>query len=234
MTSLNPSHNPFSKSAQAVHHAESSPSGESGEKSSSKFPDTLPTVHRRHGHSSRERHHEEGEGRERVRQAMPPMPDLRFEQSFLLSIRPFLTPRPTQQTIQEKGPAPNSGSAGAGIGSHEDSKSLVSGTEDDRVFHWGRQVDVDWKQVGWVTVRDQILSPLLQGMIWGWATVFLASTGAVLRSSLYPASHTPRGRIAGGGGPGSKPDAGGNVVGQGGWWTKWVGSWFGAVETATV
>ncbi|WVF72301.1 hypothetical protein IAT40_007114 [Kwoniella sp. CBS 6097] len=226
MTSLNPSHIPFNKSAQAVHHAESS--SESGEKS--KFPDSLPTVHQRHGrgHNNRKGKHHEGEGRERVKQAMPPMPDLRFEQSFLLSIRPFLTPRPTRQTIQEKGTVPSGG------GNHEDSKSLVSGAEDDRVFHWGRQVDVDWKQVGWVTVRDQIISPLLQGMFWGWATLFLASTGAVLRSSLYPASHTPRGRIAGGGGPGSKPDAGGKVVGETGWWKNWVGSWFGGVETATV
>ncbi|OCF39459.1 hypothetical protein I317_06732 [Kwoniella heveanensis CBS 569] len=227
MTSLDPSHIPFSKSAQAVHHVETSASDDK----SSKFPDTLPTVRQRHeggrGHRKGKGKHSEGEGRERVRQAMPPMPDLRFEQSFLLSIRPYLTPRPTIKTIEEKGSMPSGAS-------HNESKSLVSGAEDDQVFHWGRQVDVDWKQVGWVTLRDQIVSPLLQGMIWGWATLFLASTGAVLRSSLYPASHIPKGRIAGGGGAGSKPDAGGKVVGEGGWWKNWVGSWFGGVETATV
>ena len=28
--------------------------------------------------------------------------------------------------------------------------------EDDEVFHWGREVDVNWGMVSWVTLRDQV------------------------------------------------------------------------------
>ncbi|WWD01529.1 hypothetical protein V866_008474 [Kwoniella sp. B9012] len=214
MTSLNPSHNPFRSSAQAVHHP-------STEKQQSNFPDSLPTVN--------EHHHEDHkkarkEGRKRVKQAMPVMPDLRFEQSYLLSIRPFLTPRPTPTTIEKKGQ----------IEKTKPSGTLVKTADEDRVFHWGRQVDVQWSKVLWVTLRDQVVSPLIQGALWGWATIFLASTGAVLRANLYPESHVRRGRISGG--PGGKVDqsGGGNAVGGVGWWKNWVGSLFGGVQSATV
>ncbi|OCF71986.1 hypothetical protein I204_07250 [Kwoniella mangroviensis CBS 8886] len=214
MTSLNPSHNPFKSSAQAVHHP-------SPEKQQSNFPDSLPTVN--------EHHHEDHkkarkEGRKRVKQAMPVMPDLRFEQSYLLSIRPFLTPRPTPTTIEKKGQ----------IEQTKPSGTLVKSADEDRVFHWGRQVDVQWSKVLWVTLRDQVVSPLIQGALWGWATIFLASTGAVLRANLYPESHVRRGRISGG--PGGKVDqsGGGNAVGGVGWWKNWVGSLFGGVQSATV
>jgi hypothetical protein len=29
-------------------------------------------------------------------------------------------------------------------------------TEDDEVFHWGREVDVQWGMLTWVTFRDQV------------------------------------------------------------------------------
>lgn len=36
------------------------------------------------------------------------------------------------------------------------SQSLVTSAEEDEVFHWGREVDVDWRMVGWVTFRDHV------------------------------------------------------------------------------
>lgn len=83
MTTLDPSHNPFSSKAQAVHRPD--------REISSQFPDTLPTAHdsesrprRRHRHGRRSREQEREEARERVKASMPPMPDLRFEQVCLL------------------------------------------------------------------------------------------------------------------------------------------------------
>ncbi|WVR05084.1 hypothetical protein IAU60_002096 [Kwoniella sp. DSM 27419] len=213
MTSLDPSHIPFRSSAQAVHR----PSGE--DKVSSGFPDTLPSVPKKGDKQGKARR----QGRERVKQNVPPLPDLRFEQSYLLSIRPFLTPRPSRASVQERGPVEHT---------EKESKTLVTSADEDSVFHWGRQVDVDWRRVSWVTLRDQVISPLIQGALWGWATVFLASTGAVLRASLYPASHVNKGRITGGPGGSVKAAGGGSAVGETGWWRNWVGSWFGGVETA--
>ncbi|KAK8869916.1 hypothetical protein IAR55_000484 [Kwoniella newhampshirensis] len=217
MTTLDPSHIPFRHSAQAVHHAHPSHSA-----ANHQFPDDLPEVTAQDiakGHPRARR-----EGRKRVKTAMPPMPDLRFEQSYLLSIRPFLKPRPTSSTRNHKGPVPD----------EKDSKTLVQSADNDEVFHWGREVDVDWRQVSWITFRDQLISPLVQGALWGWATLFLSVSGTVLRSTLYPASHINKGRIAGGPGGGTSTAGGGDAVGQTGWWKNWVGSWFGAVETATV
>lgn len=34
--------------------------------------------------------------------------------------------------------------------------SLLEPAQDDAVFHWGREVDVDWRMVSWVTIRDQV------------------------------------------------------------------------------
>lgn len=31
----------------------------------------------------------------------------------------------------------------------------MEATEDDEVFHWGREVDVKWGMLTWVTFRDQ-------------------------------------------------------------------------------
>lgn len=90
MTTLNPSHNPFRASegrhAQAVYQASSQPEGPSaGTASTSRFPDNFvdelesvdDDVPARRGRR---------EGRQRVRRAMPPMPDLRFEQVSFISL----------------------------------------------------------------------------------------------------------------------------------------------------
>ena len=175
-------------------------------------------------------------------------------QSYLLSIRPYLHPRPTPVGLSEKGPTPAS----------RDSKTLVTSSDEDAVFHWGRQVDVDWKMVLYVTIRDQVgrdskllcslivgssyiafqfFSPLIQGALWGWGTLLLVSTSAAIRSALYPASHVPRGRMTGGPGGsiresrglmGSLGDEAETGAGGDGWWRRFVKSWMGGVEAATV
>lgn len=77
----------------------------------------------------------------------------------------------------------------------------------------------------------QLLSPMVQGALWGWAGLALSASSMYLRSALYPASHVGKGRIVGGSGASS---GGGGAVGSNeGWWGKWVKSWAGGLEAAT-
>ncbi|KAH9020761.1 hypothetical protein EDB84DRAFT_1514393 [Lactarius hengduanensis] len=48
-----------------------------------------------------------------------------------------------------------------------------------------------WQSVVWVTIRDQVISPLLQGVLWGTATVFIQP---LIRSvmGLFSQSDTPQ------------------------------------------
>lgn len=163
MTTANPSHNFLRHSegrhAQAVRRA-----------SDSQFPDDLPARHDdEESIDGDESSKIKKEARRRVRQQMPPMPDLRFEQvsfgwhcqlgrwtapdeqSYLLSIRPFLTPRPTKKAIAERGQVGEDNEGGEG-----DRHKTMEATEDDEVFHWGREVDVKWGMLTWVTFRDQV------------------------------------------------------------------------------
>lgn len=178
MASLNPSHNvfrhPHGRHAQAVHDPQSSTS----------HPDDVSDSGSDIGIDARSHAEKKArkEGRKRVRQAVPPMPDLRFEQvsqapngvdcrdpifehpraqpgiwflyqeltsqSYLLSIRPYLTPAPSASKVNEKG----------GNVDEEDQKtrSLVLSAEDDAVYKWGRDVQVNWSMVVYVTLRDQV------------------------------------------------------------------------------
>ena len=75
----------------------------------------------------------------------PVIPDLRFEQSFLKTISPYLQTRP----IQSKD------------GANEKSEGGVEG-EDGAV----EVVGVQWGKVLWIVSRDQLMSPLVQGAVW--------------------------------------------------------------------
>jgi len=72
-------------------------------------------------------------------------------QSYLLSIRPFLTPKPSKKAIEERGQVGEDNEGGEG-----DKHKSMEATEDDEVFHWGREVDVRWGMLSWVTFRDQV------------------------------------------------------------------------------
>lgn len=81
--------------------------------------------------------------------------------------------------------------------------------------------------------HTQLFWPMISGALWGWGSLFLASTSSALRGALYPPSHARKGRITGG--PGGKiSQAGGGEAVGGSWWNKFVKSWGGAVQTASV
>lgn len=33
---------------------------------------------------------------------------------------------------------------------------MVQSADRNEVYFWGREVDVDWSRVAWVTIRDQV------------------------------------------------------------------------------
>lgn len=75
------------------------------------------------------------------------VPDLRFEHSYVRSIAPYVRverPVPTSTFVDTKGKA------------REDADAVMAHEE----------ISVQWKRLLWVTCRDQVLSPFVQGAVW--------------------------------------------------------------------
>ena len=94
------------------------------------------------------------------RALLPVIPDLRFEQSYLKSIKGFVH--------VEEGPQTRVIVEGKGKGKEELPQEAAQVRRDvspiiDSSHHLVR---IDWSQVAWITTRDQIISPLLQGALW--------------------------------------------------------------------
>ena len=87
------------------------------------------------------------------RRRIPPVPDLRFEYSYTRSV--------SQYVHVERVPPPSSekGKEKAMDGEEEQDSSAVA-------VGAGEVVRVDWRRVIWITTRDQVISPLVQGALW--------------------------------------------------------------------
>lgn len=72
--------------------------------------------------------------------------DIYHRQSFLLSVRPFLRPKPGKGSRSHLAEKPE----------QEVRTGMVQSADRDEVYFWGREVDVDWSRVAWVTIRDQV------------------------------------------------------------------------------
>jgi hypothetical protein len=72
------------------------------------------------------------------RAALTSVPDLRFEYGYLKSVRPYFR------------------TASKGKGKEKE----ADGAEP------GDVLEIQWQDIAWVTTRDQVLSPLLQGALW--------------------------------------------------------------------
>ncbi|SNX81429.1 uncharacterized protein MEPE_00134 [Melanopsichium pennsylvanicum] len=81
---------------------------------------------------------------------LPTLPDLRFEQSYLATIRNFLH--------EEQPSTP----------SHDDSSTAFNEKGEEYHYH---KVEITHSKKS--NVRDQLLSPLLQGAVWGFAGLLL-------------------------------------------------------------
>ncbi|KAI0063360.1 hypothetical protein BV25DRAFT_1915275 [Artomyces pyxidatus] len=87
----------------------------------------------------------------------------------------------------------------------------------EREHERGEVISVEWKKVVWITARDQVISPLLQGALWGAASIFLRPMLGSLAAYLFPpAKHHPQGQEGTGAG----------------WLRRWARSLFGGVGPA--
>ncbi|KAG8993715.1 hypothetical protein FRB90_000615 [Tulasnella sp. 427] len=149
---------------------------------------------------------------------LPKIPELRFEQSYLLSIKPFI--HSGNEEDVEAGSRKEK--------AKKDASMLVQEgvlTETDSVY--GVPLRIDWGSVAWVTLRDQVISPLVQGAAWGTASVFLIPLARQGISRLFgfgpstakPPSAAPKDVT---------PPATEAEVGP---WRRWVRSMLGGVQT---
>ena len=106
------------------------------------------------------------------RSRLPVIPDLRFEYSYLRSVRPYIhiersTSASVLTDVHPVGPASED---------HEYERINIPGTQketegNDKAFFptpifASEIIHVQWGKVIWITVRDQVISPLLQGALW--------------------------------------------------------------------
>lgn len=83
------------------------------------------------------------------------VPDLRFEQGYLKSIQPYV--RVQRYSALE-------------VSAYEKGKGKAEGLEGGeevvrRDLAEGEIIQIQWGRVAWITTRDQIISPLLQGVL---------------------------------------------------------------------
>lgn len=84
-----------------------------------------------------------------------PIRDLRFEYSYIQSIQPYVElRRGTQGDIAET------------VVVDDDDSSIDKKEPKPRSSSTSEVIHVKWGKVAWITTRDQIISPLLQGTFW--------------------------------------------------------------------
>ncbi|EGG11822.1 uncharacterized protein MELLADRAFT_88876 [Melampsora larici-populina 98AG31] len=113
------------------------------------------------------------------------VPDLRFEQGYLMSIRPFFYLKPPTDLD--------------GIESrltHQPIEDDASNADIEDLFYLGKNFRVKWGLVAWVTVRDQIIYPMMQGCLWGTLSLFITHAWRT-RRTLKQAGSNPINKKAG-------------------------------------
>ncbi|KAH9941594.1 uncharacterized protein BXZ73DRAFT_88105 [Epithele typhae] len=117
------------------------------------------------------------------RRRIPPVPDLRFEYSYTRSVAPY---------VKLDYPSPSATERSKG---KEKATDTVEGAGEAAATVGTEVVQVQWGNVLWVTMRDQVISPLAQGALWGVAGHFLTPLGASIGARVR--SWWSRGGIAG-------------------------------------
>jgi len=121
------------------------------------------------------------------RSRLPVIPDLRFEYSYLRSVLPHIqiersTSASVLTDVHDVDPA------------HEYERINLPGdlkeTEGNEETLFSTPIlapeiiHVQWKKVIWITVRDQVVSPLLQGALWALASYYITPFSAQLGSKM--------------------------------------------------
>ncbi|BGP21701.1 hypothetical protein Rt10032_c01g0404 [Rhodotorula toruloides] len=136
---------------------------------------------RRYEDEGEEEDSEEDDAREE-RIPVPPIPDLRYEQGVLVSIRPFL-----HRIDNDAVPAQRRGGC---QGAENEKKVLTaekSALASAQLTAEGSSkresasdvlmapLRIEWSKVTYVIMRDQVVFPLLQGIAWGVAGFYLGA-----------------------------------------------------------
>ena len=107
---------------------------------------------------------------------LPVIPDLRFEYSYLRSIRPYVS-------VEKIGSVPEArstmniefaeehgyvslGAEGKDKFLPEDEELTVFKPEPSIVAGAREIIHLQWQKIAWVTIRDQVISPFVQGALW--------------------------------------------------------------------
>lgn len=89
---------------------------------------------------------------------LPPIPDLRFEQAYLKSIAPYIHSQKAGESSSVPQTQPASVEKGKSTREQEVEKvDLVSRVDVPAEY------SIEWDRVAYITLRDQVISPLLQG-----------------------------------------------------------------------
>ncbi|KAG0140982.1 hypothetical protein CROQUDRAFT_664429 [Cronartium quercuum f. sp. fusiforme G11] len=103
------------------------------------------------------------------------IPDLRYEQGYLMSLRPFFYLQRKAINFDSSQPR------------NQLTYDLPSTENIDNMFYLGRNFRVKWPLVIWVTLRDQMLYPMMQGCLWGTLSLVLAQ---ILRARTFARSRS--------------------------------------------
>ncbi|KAG8713062.1 hypothetical protein FRC11_013411 [Ceratobasidium sp. 423] len=111
-------------------------------------------------------------------------PDLRFEQAYLLALKPFVHIRadgPVNDKTKSRGSVEEPAVEAAALAEPVGFDIVTRGAG---VSRYGTPERVEWGKIVWVTIRDQVISPLIQGTVWGSASIFLGPASKKVAVSL--------------------------------------------------
>jgi len=140
---------------------------------------------------------------------LPVIPDLRFEHSYLRSIQPYVhverlstednQSRPTDVGLIDRAILEEEGFETLDTSLGKEGESVLvqppAGVEAQGEPRGPSEIiRIQWKNVAWVTVRDQVISPLLQGALWALASYYVRPFSAELGSRMgtFVHGHIPK------------------------------------------
>ncbi|OJA21573.1 hypothetical protein AZE42_04121 [Rhizopogon vesiculosus] len=113
------------------------------------------------------------EGLEAGHRIRLPIPDIRFEQTYLSRV---LTCLHVEKVTGRAGDATSPSSIDDPFTAAAHVSPLITSSQ--------QITRIDWGKLAWITVRDQVIMPLLQGMLWGVIGTYYRPVLGVMKSSL--------------------------------------------------
>jgi len=108
------------------------------------------------------------------RSRLPVIPDLRFEYSYLRSVRPYIRIERSTSASVPTGVHPVDPALEdqeyerifIPLGDEKVTEGNVKTSVSPTPILTSETIHVQWGRVIWITLRDQVISPLLQGALW--------------------------------------------------------------------